>query len=90
MDKIRVCFISLLACLFFSSTVFADDWYRVENATNSSRFTIGGYDFVAKDYCFGVRTGDKVRFTQGGPGSYCKTAVFELDRNNQTCEVTCE
>lgn len=82
---------SLIALMvFISPMIYADEtWYTVENASGGTDFSIANGTYVSKDYCFGVRTGDKVTFLEGGPGSYCETASFKVQRNGQVCEVTC-
>lgn len=90
MDTFKA-FLATMACLTFliSQMVYAETWYTVDNATEGNQFTINDSNYTSSDYCFGVRAGDKVTFTEGGPGSYCETATFKVQRNGQVCHVKC-
>lgn len=61
----------------------------IEKAINDQTFIIAGKIFEAKTFCIGTMDGDKVQFTEGGPG-ICFSAKFVNLRSGQVRDVWCK
>ncbi len=79
------------SCIFFLlPRVNAKSSYAIEASVNDETFIVNGEVFKARTYCFDVRKGDKVIFTEGSAIGACSSAEFLNLRSNKKCEVWCE
>lgn len=74
----------------FSTLVFAQTSYVIEESDDDEVFIINGEKFEAKTYCFDMREGDRVIFLSGSPYGACVSAKLLNLRTRKICDVWCE